>query len=93
MDKASRYLDTTLRIYALHGQANFTKCFIEQGKGNTSGAIDASKVTDQMVGPTAAFWHDMLPPLQPGATAYTSFSGFTSTIPGNAGLIQSVYDL
>jgi len=30
--------------------------------------------------------------LQAG-TAYTSYSGFTSTIPGNAGLIQSVYDL
>ncbi len=57
------------------------------------GKINAANVTDQVVGPTAAFWHDMLPRLQPGATAYTSFSGFTSTIPGNAGLIQSVYDL
>jgi Carboxypeptidase regulatory-like domain len=58
-----------------------------------TGMIDASKVTDATVGPTAAFWHDLLPPLQAGATAYTSFSGFTSTTPGNAGLIQSVYDL
>jgi hypothetical protein len=54
--------------------------------------IDPSAVNDSVVGPTAAYWHDMLPPLQAG-TAYTSFSGFTSTIPGNAGLIQSVYDL
>jgi hypothetical protein len=53
----------------------------------------ADQITDSLVGPTAAYWHDMLPPLASGATAYTSFSGFTSTIPGNAGLIQSVYDL
>jgi hypothetical protein len=57
-----------------------------------AGGIDATQVTDAVVGPTAAYWHDMLPPLQAG-TAYTSYSGFTSTIPGNAGLIQSVYDL
>jgi hypothetical protein len=54
--------------------------------------LASSQVTDAVVGPTAAYWHDMLPPLQAG-TAYTSYSGFTSTIPGNAGLIQSVYDL
>jgi len=53
------------------------------GKGVTSGQI-----TDQMVGPTAAFWHDMLPPLQPGATQYTSFSGLSFP-----DLIQAVYDL
>jgi Carboxypeptidase regulatory-like domain len=57
-----------------------------------SGGIDPTQVTDAVVGPTAAYWHHMLPPLQAG-TAYTSYSGFTSTIPGNAGLIQSVYDL
>ena len=57
-----------------------------------AGGIDPTQVTDAVVGPTAAYWHDMLPPLQAG-TAYTSYSGFTSTIPGNAGLIQSVYDL
>jgi Carboxypeptidase regulatory-like domain len=55
--------------------------------------VTASQITDQMVGPTAAYWHDMLPPLQPGASMYTSFSGFSSTLPGNAGLVQSVYDL
>jgi hypothetical protein len=57
-----------------------------------SGGINPALVTDAVIGPTAAYWHDMLPPLQAG-TAYTSYSGFTSTIPGNAGLIQSVYDL
>lgn len=57
-----------------------------------AGGIDPTQVTDTVVGPTAAYWHDMLPPLQAG-TKYTSYSGFTSTIPGNAGLIQSVYDL
>jgi Carboxypeptidase regulatory-like domain len=57
-----------------------------------SSGIDATQVTDAVVGPTAVYWHHMLPPLQAG-TAYTSYSGFTSTIPGNAGLIQSVYDL
>ena len=56
------------------------------------GGIDPTVVTDAMVGPTASYWHDMLPSLQPGATAYTSYSGFTAA-PGNAGLIQAVYDL
>jgi hypothetical protein len=51
-------------------------------------SFGASQVTDAMVGPTAAYWHDMLPPLQPGATQYTSFSGFTSPE-----LIQVIYDL
>jgi hypothetical protein len=55
--------------------------------------VTASQITDTMVGPTAAYWHDMLPPLASGANNYTSFSGFASTAPGNAGLIQSVYDL
>ena len=56
-------------------------------------APTASQVSDQMVGPTAAFWHDMLPPLQKMATAYKDlFTGFTAT-PGSAGLIQAIYDL
>jgi len=54
--------------------------------------LTASQITDQIVGQTAQFWHDMLPPLQPGATNYTSFSGFQS-VPTNAGLIQAIYDL
>ncbi len=48
----------------------------------------SSQVTDALVGPTAAYWHDMLPPLQTGATAYTDFAGFSSP-----NLIQVIYDL
>ncbi len=51
-----------------------------------------SAVTDSSVGPTAAYWHDMLPTLNSGATNYTSFGG-ASIAPGNPGLIQAVYDL
>ena len=51
-----------------------------------------SAVTDKSVGSTAAYWHDMLPTLNSGATNYTSFGGATIA-PGNAGLIQAVYDL
>ena len=51
-----------------------------------------SAVTDATVPKTAAYWHDMLPTLNPGASGYTSFGGATIA-PGNAGLIQAVYDL
>jgi hypothetical protein len=51
-----------------------------------------SAVTDASVPKTAAYWHDMLPTLNPGAGNYTSFGG-ASIAPGNAGLIQAVYDL
>lgn len=54
--------------------------------------VSASEITDQMVGKTAQYWHDMLPTLTSGAANYTSFSGFQAA-PGNAGLIQAVYDL
>jgi hypothetical protein len=54
-----------------------------------TGTIDASKITDQTVGPTAAFWHHMLPALQPNAMAYQNYvSGFSSP-----SLVQVVYDL
>ena len=57
------------------------------------GGINPSLVTDAMVGQkNADYWHDLLPPLQPGANNYTSYSGFAAA-PGNAGLIQAVYDL
>ncbi len=58
-----------------------------------AGVIDPTLVTDDVVGrKEAQYWHDMLPPLQPSANAYTSYSGFVAA-PGNAGLIQAVYDL
>jgi hypothetical protein len=51
----------------------------------------ASQVTDQMVGPTAVYWHNMLPALQPGATGYTVYGGYTGINSPN--LIQAIYDL
>ena len=54
-----------------------------------------TSINDGSIGPTAAYWHDMLPPLQPGATAYTSYANFAGITPqpGNASLIQAIYDL
>lgn len=55
----------------------------------------STQINDQTVGPTAKYWHDMLPPLQGGATQYQSFGNFAGITPqpGNASLIQAVYDL
>jgi hypothetical protein len=57
-----------------------------------------SSINDKAIGPTAVYWHDMLPPLQGSATAYTSYGNFAgiTPLPGNGGndsLIQAVYDL
>ncbi|HET7841203.1 MAG TPA: hypothetical protein VFM21_06335, partial [Terriglobia bacterium] len=54
----------------------------------------ANQITDQLVGKTAAFWHDMLPQLQGTATSYADLSvpGFTPP-PGAAGLLPTVFDL
>jgi tetratricopeptide (TPR) repeat protein len=41
IDKASRYLDSAIRIYTYHSQANYTKCFIEESRGNTTAAVEA----------------------------------------------------
>ncbi|HKW66730.1 MAG TPA: carboxypeptidase-like regulatory domain-containing protein [Terriglobales bacterium] len=64
------------------------------GQFNSPAAYQAflSKVTDATVGPTAAYWHDMLPGLSGGATSYETYCGGQVT-PGSAGLIQAVYDL
>jgi tetratricopeptide (TPR) repeat protein len=43
LDKAGKYLDSTIRIYAYHPQANIAKSHIEEGKGNKTGAIEAMK--------------------------------------------------
>jgi tetratricopeptide (TPR) repeat protein len=43
IDKATKYLDSTIRIYAYHPQANFTKSFIEESKGNTPAAVECVK--------------------------------------------------
>src|SRR5258708_2827446 len=54
-----------------------------------------SSINDAAIGPTAVYWHDMLPPLQAGASAYESFGNFAglSPAPGNQSLIQAIYDL
>lgn len=41
--KAEKYLDSAIRIYAYHPQANYTKSFIEESKGNTTAATEAVK--------------------------------------------------
>jgi hypothetical protein len=48
--------------------------------------------------PNAQYWHDMLPPLQTGTGAtnfssYGLFGGYVANTPGDAGLIQAIYDL
>lgn len=41
--KAENYLDSAIRIYACHPQANLTKSFIEENKGNEPEAVEAVK--------------------------------------------------
>lgn len=41
--KAEKYIDSTIKIYAIHSQANFTKCLIEESKGKKTEAIVAIK--------------------------------------------------
>jgi len=43
IEKANKYIDSTLHIYAYHPQANFTKCLIEESKGRTAEAVEAAK--------------------------------------------------
>jgi hypothetical protein len=57
-----------------------------------------NSISDAAIGRTAQYWHDMLPPLQPGATQYESYGNFAGITPltgnsGNDSLIQAVYDL
>jgi hypothetical protein len=58
--------------------------------------VSAGSVTASMLGPTAQYWVDMLPPLRAGATQYsdTLGTGFvpTASNPGD-GLIQEVFNL
>jgi hypothetical protein len=61
--------------------------------GITTGQI--SSVTAAMLGPTAQYWVDMLPPLRNGASQYQDlFTGFIpATTNTTDGLLQSVFDL
>ena len=43
LNKAEKYLDSAIRIYAYHPHANYTKSFIEEIKGNTVAAVEAAK--------------------------------------------------
>lgn len=43
INKAENYLDSTIRIYAYHPQASFTKCLIEESKSNTTKAVELLK--------------------------------------------------
>jgi hypothetical protein len=43
INKAEKYLDSTIRICAYHPQANYTKSFIEESKGNTKAAVEAAR--------------------------------------------------
>ena len=54
----------------------------------------AAQINDNLVGSTAAFWHDMLPGLQGSASNYTDLStGFVSPLAGNPGLLPVIFDL
>lgn len=43
MDKAEKYLDSVIRMYAFHPQANLTKSFIAESKGNKAEAVSLIK--------------------------------------------------
>ena len=43
ISKAEKYLDSAIRIYSYHPQANLTKAAIEESNGNISKAIEAVK--------------------------------------------------
>lgn len=43
IQKAEKYLDDAIRIYAYHPQANFTKSFIAEEKGNKAEAVTLTK--------------------------------------------------
>lgn len=43
ISKAEKYLDSAIRLYAYHPQANLTKAAIEESKGNNSKAIETLK--------------------------------------------------
>src|SRR6266852_373642 len=69
------------------GTANFYSACITQAQ--------ISSVTASMLGPTAQYWVDMLPPLRPGASRYLDSFTTTPTSTTNVtdSLLQSVFDL
>ena len=49
--------------------------------------VPASQITDALVGPTAAFWHDMIQPLKPGVNGYQVYGNSPTQ-----SLMQAVYE-
>ena len=43
IERADKYADSAIRMYAYHPQANMAKCLIEESKGNIPAAIAAAK--------------------------------------------------
>lgn len=43
LEKAGKFLNDVIRIYAYHPQANFTQSFIEESKGNKAKAVELGK--------------------------------------------------
>jgi Tfp pilus assembly protein PilF len=41
--RSEKYLDSAIHLFAGHSQANYTKCIIEESKGNKTAAIDCIK--------------------------------------------------
>ncbi len=70
---------------------------VAQGQLASGGVIDPTQVTDSLVGPTAAFWHNMISPLlDPTAHYANEYTGFIAQGAGSSspnGLIQAIYDL
>jgi hypothetical protein len=77
---------------ALSRLARANAVLIANGTKTYQQTLSAVSDTDPTLASTAAYWHHMLPTLNSNASGYTSFGG-ASIAPGNAGLIQAVYDL
>lgn len=43
IQRAEKYADSTIRIYAWHPQANMAKCLIKESKGNIPAAIETAE--------------------------------------------------
>jgi hypothetical protein len=61
----------------------------------TRQGLNAGQITDSLVGPTAVYWHDMLPPLASGANYVLSVPDGSCTTPpcNDPSLIRAVYGL
>jgi hypothetical protein len=61
---------------------------------NNNGKIDATQITNQLVGPTVAYWQDMLPgPTGGGYQDFFTGQQFPCQAANSSCLIQAVYDI